>query len=143
MSNQINTDQQNYPDKPDITVLQQMHDPLIQVTKILQEGSGKNRKSVNVINGGRNLDLDGILALQDQLLDVKTFAKGGPGLYEFDVTDKGSAAKVFWRVRLGGGSDDPSAPAVGGPMRMPVTASGAPLGGATPVGPPRAPSPMM
>lgn len=125
MSNVINVDP-NYPDKPDITTLQQMHDPLIQVTKVLQEGSGKNRKSVNVINGGTNLDFKGILALQDQLLDTKTFPKGGPGLYEFDVTDQASAAKVFWRVRLGGSGED-TAPATN-MLRMPVTASGQPLG---------------
>jgi len=127
MSNVIDLEK-NYPDKPDITTLQQMHDPIIQVTKILQEGSGKNRKSASVINGGRNLDADGILALQDHLLDTKLYAKGGPGLYEFDVTDKGSAAKVFWRVRLGGGSGDEAVDS--GPVRTPVDAAGRPLGGA-------------
>lgn len=128
MSNVIDIDK-NYPDKPDITTLQQMHDPIIQVTKILQEGSGKNRKSASVINGGRNLDADGILALQDHLLDTKLYAKGGPGLYEFDVTDKGSAAKVFWRVRLGGGGGDEITDS--GPVRTPVDAAGRPLGGAS------------
>jgi flagellar motor protein MotB len=138
MSNQIV--EQNYPDKPDITVLQQMHDPLIQVTKVLQEGTGKNRKSVNVINGGTNLDYKGILALQDQLLDTKTFPKGGPGLYEFDVTDQGSGAKNFWRVRIGvGGVGDDATPAGGGP-RIPMTASGQPLGTAPPSALPRGPA---
>jgi hypothetical protein len=124
MSNVIT--EQNYPDKPDITVLQAMHDPIVQVTKVLQDGTGKNRKSTNIINGGRGLDMDGILALQEHLLDTKLYAKGGPGLYEFDVTDKGSGAKNFWRVRLGGsGGEDAAAPA----GRMPTTASGQPLGG--------------
>jgi hypothetical protein len=126
MSNIINPDQ-NYPDKADVSVISQMHDPIIQVTKIMQDGKGANRKSTNVINGGRGLDLDGILALQEHLLDTKLYPKGGPGLYEFDVTDKGSAAKSFWRVRLGGSGDD--APATG-PTRTATTASGQPLGGA-------------
>jgi hypothetical protein len=132
--------EQNYPDKPNITVLQQMHDPIIQVTKILQEGSGgKNRKSTNVINGGRGLDTDGILALQDHLLDLKLYPKGGPGLYEFDVTDKGSAAKDFWRIRLGGVGDDTNS-ALAGPARVPTTASGQPLGGAALPAAPRGPA---
>jgi hypothetical protein len=129
MSNQIQPDAQNYPDKPDIATLQQMHDPLIQVTKILQDGTGKNRKSALIINGGTGLGFKDILALQDRLLDTKTFPKGGPGLYEFDVTDQGSGAKSFWRVRLGG-SDD-SAP-MAGELRIPMTASGQPLGSAGP-----------
>lgn len=136
MTNQIPPDAQNYPDKPDITTLQGMHDPLIQVTKILQDGSGKNRKSTNVINGGTGLGFKDILALQDQLLDTKIFPKGGPGLYEFDVTDQGSGAKAFWRVRLGGNED--GAPMTG-VLRIPTTASGQPLG-AGPLAVPRGPA---
>jgi hypothetical protein len=134
MSNAINPET-SFPSTPDISALHTMHQPIVMVTKVLQEGAGAKRKDLLVINGGKNMEVDQILALQDSLPDTSIFKNGGPGLYHFEVTDKGSAAKVTWRVRLGAMEEDPATVAQAQaqpqlPMRMPTDVSGRPIGSA-------------
>jgi len=140
MGNQINTEKE-WPSTPDIATLQQMHEPYLMVTKVLRDGAGKNRAAESIINGGQNLDADAIMAIQDHLMNTRIYPNGGPGLYEFEVTDKGSTAKVAWKTRLGHPTEGQAgAVAVGATPRVPMTASGQPLPGVSPIMPVRAPA---
>lgn len=131
MSNQINVEKE-WPSTPDMAVLQAMHRPYVMVTKVLRDGAGKNRTTELVINGVKDMNADDILALQDHLTNVLTFPKGGPGLYEFEVTDKNSSAKVYWKTRLGNPTENENGDVAPSPARVPTTASGQPLPGFTP-----------
>jgi hypothetical protein len=137
MGNQINLEKE-WPSTPDIATLQQMHEPYLMVTKVLQDGTGKSRKAELIINGGQNIDADAILAIQDHLTNTRVYPNGGPGLYEFEVTDKGSTAKVTWKTRLGNPTDGQAGAAASTAPRVPMTASGQPLPGVSPATPPRA-----
>ena len=109
MSNQINVvTNSTLKSTPDISILTAMQHPVVMATKLTVDGSGAKRagKDILVINGMTGLDAGGVLQLQDDLIDLRKYKNGGPGMYRFEVTDQGTTTKEVWQVRLGAPSED-------------------------------------